>query len=86
MEINVRDDSKIVEIWLTNTEKRDSALRESLKPLYAKYAQQKYLVAVFLSGERELADATSDLLCYNRKRLAEKEVQRQRQQGMVLGM
>ena len=45
-----------------------------------------YLVAVFLSGERELADATSDLLCYNRKRLAEKEVQRQRQQGMVLGM
>ena len=86
MEINVRDDNKIVEIWLTSAEKRDNALRESLKPLYAKYAQQKYLVAVFQSGERELTDATSDLLCYNRKRLAEKEAQRQRQQGMTMEM
>jgi hypothetical protein len=86
LEINIRDDSKIVEIWLTNAEKRDNALRESLKPLYQKYAKQKYLVAVFQSGERDLCDATSDLLCYNRKRLAEQEAQRQRQQGMTMEM
>lgn len=61
------------------------ALRERLKPLYQKYKAQKYLVAVFESGDRDLADATSDLLCYNRKRLAEMEVQRQRQE-MNAGM
>ena len=77
MEINVRDHCKIVEVWLSNSEKRDELLRERLKPLYQKYKAQKYLVAVFESGERDLADATSDLLCYNRKRLAEMEVQRQ---------
>lgn len=82
MEIYVRDDSKIVEIWLTNAEKRDSALGERLKPLYQKYAKGKYLVAVFQSGSRDLTDATGDLLCYNRKHLAEQEVQRQRQQSM----
>ena len=85
MEINVRDHCKIVEVWLSNSEKRDELLRERLKPLYQKYMAQKYLVAVFVSGDRDLADATSDLLCYNRKRLAEMEVQRQRQE-MSAGM
>ena len=85
LEINVRDHCKIVEIWLSNSEKRDELLRERLKPLYQKYKAQKYLVAVFESGDRDLADATSDLLCYNRKRLAEMEVQRQRQE-MNAGM
>lgn len=85
MEISVRDHCKIVEVWLSNSEKRDEFLRERLKPLYQKYKAQKYLVAVFESGDRDLADATSDLLCYNRKRLAEMEVQRQRQE-MNAGM
>ena len=80
MEIHVRDDSKIVEVWLTNREKRDDLLRKRLKPLYQKYSAEKYLVAVFESGERDLADAASDLLCYNRKRLAEREARRQRQE------
>lgn len=85
MEINVRDHCKIVEVWLSNSEKRDELLQERLKPLYQKYRAQKYLVAVFESGDRDLADATSDLLCYNRKRLTEMEVQRQRQE-MSAGM
>ena len=84
MEINVRDDRKTVEIWLTNTEKRNVALREQLKPLYKEYRDKKYLVAVFQSGSRELADATSDLICYNRKRLAEQETARERQLGMSM--
>lgn len=71
MEINVRHDNKIVEVWLTNEEKKDSNLREALNPLYRKYKAEKYLVAVFQSGERDLTDATSDLVCYNRKRLAQ---------------
>ena len=41
MEINVRDHCKIVEVWLSNSEKRDELLRERLKPLYQKYKAQK---------------------------------------------
>lgn len=79
MEINVHDNSKIVEVWLTNSEKQDGHLHEQLKPLYQKYKEQKYLVAVFESGERDLTNSTSDLLRYNRRRMAEQTVQRKRQ-------
>lgn len=82
MEINVRDDNKLVEIWLTNEEKGDAAMREQLQPLYRAYKAKNYLVAVFQSGGRNLTDATSDLICYNRKRLAEREAQRERQGAM----
>ena len=82
MEINIREEQKLVEIWLTNAEKRDAVLRESLKPLYREYHEKKYLVAVFQSGDRNLTDATSDLLCYNRKRIAQQEAR----QSMVMGM
>lgn len=78
MEINVHDNSKIVEVWLTNSEKQDGNLHEQLKPLYQKYKEQKYLVAVFESGERDLTNSTSDLLRYNRRRMAEQTVQRKR--------
>ena len=52
MEINVRDSSKIVEVWLTREEKRDARLQERLKPLYREYKEKKFLVAVFESGAR----------------------------------
>ena len=78
MEINVRDDRKIVDIWLTNEEQPDQAIRESLKPLYQQYRTKKYTVAVFLSGSRDLAEETGALLRYNKKRIAELEIQRER--------
>ena len=85
MEIHVKSDSKLVEVWLTNAEKQDTAIREKLKLLYRAYKEKKYLVAVFESGEGDLANATSDLLCYNRKRITQLEVRREKQQGMVIG-
>ena len=78
MQMNVNEKSKIVALWLTRAEKEDTALQESLKPIYRQYKEQKYLVAVFLSGEEELYPQTRDLLLYNRLRQAEKEVQRQK--------
>lgn len=78
METHVRDAERTVEIWLTRQEQNDAALRERLKPLYQKYQAQKYLVAVFLSGEQDLVDYTSALLCYNRRRIAELETARQK--------
>ena len=79
MRMEVKEQNKIVELWLTREEKDDVAFRESLKPLYRQYKAQNYLVAVFLSGEADLYQQTRDLLLYNRRRLAEREVQEQKQ-------
>lgn len=86
MEINVNESGKIVEIWLTNAEKQDRELCEKLKPLYREFEAKKFLVAVFESGQRDLAEATSDLLCYNRRRSAEREVEQEKQMGMTMSM
>lgn len=79
MEIHVREGNQVVEVWLTNVEKRNQELRERLKPLYRECKAKNYLVAVFESGEHDLCDATSELLCYNRRRIAQLEVKRERQ-------
>lgn len=84
MEIDVLDDRKIVQVWLTKTEQDDADIRKSLEPLYKEYKDKKYLVAVYLSGDGDLTRATSDLLCYNKKREAELAVQREKQQDMVM--
>ena len=86
MEIHVRDGSKLVEVWLTNSEKRDKNLRERLKPLYREYKEKDYLVAVFESGEQDLTDLTSSLLCDHRRRSAQREVTLERQSRMVMGL
>ena len=84
MELSINDERKTVEVWLSNEEKNNPAVRQRLKPLYAEYAEKKYTVAVFMSGSQDLYSLTSDLLCYNRKRIAELEAEQEKDQGMVL--
>ena len=81
MEMNVRDDQKLVEIWLTNAEKVDPVLREGLKEIYAKYKTKKYMVAVLQSGQGDLYENTRDLLLFNRRRAAERAVQARKAAG-----
>ena len=76
MEMNVRDDQKLVEIWLTNAEKIDPVLREGLKEIYAKYKTKKYMVAVFESGKGDLYENTRDLLLFNRNRQSRQRLDR----------
>ena len=78
MEIHVRDDKQLVDIWLTNAEKDAPGIREGLKDIYDKYKKQNYLVAVYESGERDLYHSTLALLAYNKRRCAELEVQREK--------
>ena len=78
MEISIRDAQKIVEVWLTSSEKNDPAVAARLTPLYRAYQKQKYTVAVFQSGGADLLGCTRDLLCYNRKRIAELETLREK--------
>lgn len=86
LHMQINENSKIVELWLTRAEKEDAAVQESLKPIYQKYKEQKYLVAVFLSGEEELYPQTRDLLLYNRRRQAEKEIRQQKAEQPVMTM
>ena len=84
--MNINENRKIVELWLTRAEKEDAIVQESLKPIYQQYKEQKYLVAVFLSGEEELYPQTRDLLLYNRRRQAEKVVRQQKAELPVMRM
>ena len=87
MEINVYDDRKIVEVWLTHAERDNPAIMKSLEPMYQAYHPKKYTIAVFLSGNRDLYQQTIDLVCYNRKRIAEMEVvQEETQQGIGMSV
>ena len=79
MEVHVRDDMKLVTVWLTRAEQEDTALRERLKTLYAEYKAKKYMVAQFHSGTEDLYCNTRDLLLFNRKRIEELAVQREKQ-------
>ena len=84
MEISINDERRTVEVWLSSEEKNDSAVQQRLKPLYTEYAGKKYTVAVFMSGSQDLYSLTSDLLCYNRKRIAELEIAQEKEQGIVI--
>ena len=76
MELKVHDNTKIVEVWMTNAEKNDPAVQARLKELYAKYKEKKYTVAVFHSGNGDLYQSIHDLLAYNKKKCAEIAMQR----------
>ena len=79
MEIQVRDDMKLVTLWLTRAEQEDSALKEKLKQIYDYYKAMKYMVAQFHSGTEDLYINTRDLLRYNRKRVEELAIQREKE-------
>ena len=78
LEIHIRDDQKLVEIWLNRREQGDPELRGRLKHFFQTYHARKYLVAVYQSGEEPLYDGTRELLLYNRRRQAEREVRREK--------
>lgn len=78
MEINVNKERMLVEIWLSCDEREDPKLLERLKPVFGKYREEKFLVVLFESGKGDLYQETRDLLCYNRKRLAQLEARYER--------
>lgn len=79
MRMNVNEKSRIVSFWLTNEEKNNKALRKELASIYKEYSDNKYMVAVFESGSEDLYEQTLELLLYNRKKVAELEVEKEKQ-------
>ena len=78
MVLKEHEDMKIVEIWLTQAEQEDDALRDTLQKLYQDYSRRKFKIAQFHSGVGSLYDAPRDLLLFNRKRIAQMENRREK--------
>ncbi len=83
MVMTTLDDKKIVQIWLTNAEQGDPAVAAALKPVYAQNKSRGYQTVVYKSGKQDLKEGIRDLLLYNKRKLAELEVQREKLQGTV---
>lgn len=86
MELNVRNNSKIVEIWLTRDEKQSNRVQKEIKLVYQSFKGTGYTVVMFLSGEQNLEDMASDLICYNCKRIAQLEVEQEKKQDIAVTM
>jgi len=84
MEVDVHAEQKMVCIWLTHADEHNPAVQRQLKPLYKKYSTQKYTVAVFHSGHDDLEDLTRALVVYNRKRLEEARMEKEKQETPLL--
>ena len=78
METNFHKESKLVDVWLSKEDQTSQDVQERLQELYRRCAEEKYTVAVFCSGQQDLVEETSALLRYNRRRSAERAVQREK--------
>ena len=78
MEINPHKESKLVDIWLSHEDQSSQDIQERLQNIYRRCLEEKYTVAVFYSGRQDLAEETGALLRYNRRRSAERAVQREK--------
>ena len=78
MEVNKNEAIGVVDVWLTHEDQRDPATPEKIRELSRQYSAEKMTVAVFYSGQQDLAEETGALLRYNRRRSAERAVQREK--------
>lgn len=66
MKVEVNDQFRFAFVWLTNEEKNNQQIRESLQPLMTEYKSKKYKFVVFESGSRDLLEQTKGLLSHNK--------------------
>ncbi len=78
LQIDVLDNKKIVAVWLTRAEDANEAVRARIEGLCREYKPKKYQVAVYKSGREDLHTSVLDLLAYNKRRIAELQVQREK--------
>ena len=78
MQLRVNREKKTAEIWVTNSEQQHPAFRKVVLPYFLnQFKPFNYSVTVYYSGQKDLEEQTSALLCYNRRRLAQLETERE---------
>ncbi len=65
MEICVKDDRRMVEIWLNRQEQQDAETDTYIRNAAKDYHDKNYKVAVFRSGNADLFTCTDSLLKAN---------------------
>lgn len=66
MNLTVNREGKYAIVWMTNAEKADPKIMDSLQPLIEECKEKKYRLAIFESREQDLVENTKDLLIHNR--------------------
>ena len=85
MELHANEALGFMEVWLSNDDQKNEARLAWLKSQYPIWNAQKLKPVIYYSGHEDLYENTLALLKYNRKRRAEKEIERERnEQGMSL--
>lgn len=75
MEIVKNEETRIVEIWLTKADQRDTDCMNLLEPLFKKWNAEKYLPVIYRSGSDDLYGNTLALLKHNRAVFIRREVE-----------
>lgn len=83
MQVEVHEKKKLVCIWLTHADAENTALNEKIRLLFSHFKANKYAVAVYYSGKQSLRELTSELLKYNRKLFAEREVKAEKEKTVI---
>ena len=65
MFVQINDPKKMVLIWLSHQDQADAQTKEKINRISKTYSNKKYIVGVFLSGQEDLLQQTSGLLCHN---------------------
>lgn len=66
MNLTVNREGKYAIVWMTNAEKADPKIMDSLQPLIEECKEKKYRLAIFESRGQDLVENTKDLLIHNR--------------------
>ena len=65
MEINAKDDLKLVEIWVTNDEQQSEGFEKKLEEICEENKAEGCKTVVFGSGSKNLYDCTEGLILNN---------------------
>ena len=65
LEINVKDEKRMVEIWLSNAEQQNERVMNLVECKINELSGEKFKVAVFRSGSKDLYECTENLLHHN---------------------
>lgn len=78
MQLTVNRAKKAAELWVTNAERQDPTFQKIVLPYFLnQFKPFDYFVTIYYSGQKDMAEQTSALLCYNRRRMAQLETERE---------
>ena len=69
MRIYTDESEKILAVWLSADEHKDTQLMASLSPVISQFKSMKYQPVIYRSGSADLKESTAALLCHTRRKM-----------------